>query len=211
MFRNNQSRNLLITFGGLLASLLVLNMGINVDKVFSSVGSNSSTTPKTLNFTEALNLVRSMQEESNGNLTQLNILLIDEMERRDIINEEEKKELATYMVGFNKIKPTGNITDIDIQIISLLDNIETNSSNPTSTTLKSTLKNVVPDIGTNTATLISNLNNTLPGLPVPIEDIGDFEARTHLDSWARCTTGMAVGSLLGPAGAAAAGVRCALV
>jgi hypothetical protein len=213
MFRNNQTSNLLIIFGGILVSLLIINMGTSVDEVFSSTGgSNSSATPQTLNFTEALNLLRSMQEKSNGNSTELNMLLIDEMERRKIINEEEKKELTTYMVGFNKIKPTRNITDMDTRVISLLDNIETNSSNPIATTLKSTLKNVVPDIGTNTATLISNLaNNTLPGLPVTIEDIGDFAARTHLDSYSSCTAGMVGGALLGVPGLLAGGLHCALV
>jgi hypothetical protein len=211
LFKNN--RNLLVTFGGILASLLAVSMGSNVDDVYASTGAGNSTAPQTLNITEALDIIRPLKEKSNGNTTQLTMLLFDEAEKRNMINENDKKELAAYLVGFNKIKPARNITDIDVKVISLINNIGDNSSNPTLATLKSTLKSIAPDIGTNTATLISNFgNNTIPGLPpFTIDDIGDFAARNHLDGWARCQSAMAVGTLLGPTGALAGGVLCAIV
>jgi hypothetical protein len=204
-------RNLSVTFGGILASLLAVFVGAGVDDVSASSGTNNSTAPQTQNLTEALDIIRPLKEKSNGNSTLLTMLLFDEMEKRNIINEEDKKELATYLVGFNKIRPGNNITDVDIQVISLVDNIGNNSSNPTVATLKSNLKSIAPDIGTNTATLISNLANNSLGLPpITIDDIGDFASRTHLDRWGACTLAGAAGSILGPTGMAAGAAVCAL-
>ncbi len=178
MHKNIQTKNLLITFGGILASLIVLNLGSSVDDV------NASTNPDYLlgNLTsdpsmpqailignlseQSANILMSMRDQANGNLTKLDMLLLDEMEKRNMINSEDRQGLQTLLFGTMNIDPSINLTMVNREVSSLVDSATKNTSNPTLTSLLSTLKHVTPDIGTNTGTLISNnvTNGTL-GLP----------------------------------------------
>lgn len=143
----------------------------------------------------ATNYSNTMLKEANGNITKLNVLLIEDLANRNIIDEEAKQGFLSFVANL-PIPPTetipgtspgnltipgnvtlpGNNTDFlkDLEASStLLDGIAKNNSDSQVVTLMtSILKKKVTDIGTD----ISG-NGTDTGLPpVPIFDVtpGEF-------------------------------------
>jgi hypothetical protein len=224
MFRNNQTRNLLITFGGILASLLALHLGSSIDDVSASTEpdfmlgnvSTSLTMPQASqlgNLSEQdLNLLSEMRQESNGNLTKLNMLLLDEMERRNIINNVEKQELLTLVVGTANINPTNNLTIIDNEVSSMLDTVGRNTTNPTVVALKSTLGRIVdlrPDIivPSNGTLSSGNITGGISGLPPLTIDASSTLA--GIEKNAKVQTCALVGSIIDDGlGAGVGGIVC---
>jgi hypothetical protein len=107
------------------------------------------------------NYTKTMREKANGNITQMNILMIEDLEKRNIIDQKDEEGLLSFVASLNP-KPTnipGNLTalinETTTDSIEALEEIASNSSNVNVITLVGTLKNRVNDIGTNTATLIS--------------------------------------------------------
>lgn len=112
----------------------------------------------------------------------MNILLINDLENRSIITEKDKQELLSLNNALDDFNPLGNLTLIDRNVSSLLEETITNSSNPMIVTLKGDLNKKIHDIGTNVGTLISgntteNVTGGLAGLP-PLT-IGDFWDDEH--------------------------------
>jgi hypothetical protein len=75
------------------------------------------------------NYTNHFVKESKGNQTKMNMLLIDDLEKRNIINEKDKQVLLTLNEGFNEIVPT-NLTLINENVSSMLERLANNSSNP---------------------------------------------------------------------------------
>jgi hypothetical protein len=184
MFTKNQSRDISITLGSILALLFTLfcGSGINVSAsvatapnyLLGNLSLNTNlTAPQILDFTDKItNYTNQFIQESNGNLTKMNILLIDDLQKRNIINENDKQELLSLNTALGEIEPTNNITLINSDVSSLLEETVTNSSNPMIITLKSDLNKKIRDIGTN----IGGLGG-IPGLP-PLT-IGSFWDDEH--------------------------------
>jgi hypothetical protein len=175
MFRKNQSMDLSIMFGGILASLFMIYFGssINVsasvsatpDYLIGNLSLNNVTTSQVLEISEKIaNATKHFVQESKGNLTRMNILIIDELENRNIINEKDKQELLSLNDALSTIKPTNNLTLIDRDVSSLEEEMTSNSSNPVIVTLKGDLKRKIHDIGTDVGTLIAgNVTGNLTG------------------------------------------------
>ncbi len=216
---NNQTQYLLAIFVGALTPLIALNLGSSVDDVNASTNpnylvgnlslSNNLTTSQVLEISDKItNYTKYFVQESNGNLTKMNILLIDDLENRSIINEKDKQELLSLNIALNEFNPLGNLTLLDRDVSSLLDETVTNSSNPMLVTLKSDLNKKIHDIGTNVGTLISgngthNVTDGLTGLPP--STIGDFWDDEHrslrltlgCQALGTVVSGVALGSYIG--------------
>ena len=225
MCRKNQNIDLSIICSGILISLFSLILGSSVyvyasttpDYLIDNLSINNVTASQILEINDKIvNYTKHFVKESKGNLTKMNMLIFDDLEKRNIINEKEKQELLSLDIALSKNKPTSNLTLIDISnltlidrnVSSLLEEMVSNSSNPLLVTLKSTLKNKIHDIGTNVGTLIAgngtgNVTGGITGLP-PLT-IGDFwddsnrGLRLTLGCQALGTaiTGMAIGSYIG--------------
>jgi hypothetical protein len=164
-----------IILGGLLALLFTIYFGssINVsasvstapDFLIGNLSFNNITTSQVIdNADKITNYTKNIVQESKGNLTQMNILLINDLEDRSIINENDKQELLLLNDALGKIIFPNNFTLIDTAVSSQLEELATNSSNPMVVTLKSDLKKKIHDIGTDFGTLIAgNLTGNLTG------------------------------------------------
>jgi hypothetical protein len=130
------------------------------------------------------------------------------LENRNIINEEDKQELLSLNIALSESTPTTNLTLINNDVSSLLEEMATNSSNPMLVTLKSDLKKKINDIGTNVGILIAgnvtgNVTGGITGLP-PLT-IGDFWDNEHrslrltlgCQAAGTAVSGVALGSYIG--------------
>jgi hypothetical protein len=217
MFENNQAIKYSVIFSTILVSSL---FGLAIGSGLYASAS-TSTTPDYLlgnlslsdNLTASqiseasdkiANYTRHFVQESKGNLTRMNMLLFDDLEKRNIINELDKQELLSLNIALSEIKPTSNLTLINNDVSSLLEEMATNSSNPMLVTLKSDLKKKINDIGTLVAgNGTGNVTGGITGLP-PLT-IGDFWDNEHrslrltlgCQAAGTAVAGVALGSYIG--------------
>jgi hypothetical protein len=218
LFRNNQTRNILVIFGGILASLFALSSvddnsasaSTTPDFVLDNLSlSNNLTTAQILeNGDKITNYTKHFVQESKGNLTKMNMLLIDDLENRSIISEQDKQELLSLNDALGKVTFPNNLTLIDREVSSHLEVLASNSSNPIVITLKSDLKKKIHDIGTDFGTLIAgNLTGNVTGgnTGLPPMTIGDFWDDEHrslrltlgCQAIGTAVSGPAIGSYIG--------------
>lgn len=209
MFKEERTMVLSIIFGAIVISLLFsINFGSRINVSASTapnylLGNSSLNTnlaaPQLLELNDKItNYTRHFIQESNGNLTKMNILLIDDLQKRNIINEKDKQELLSLNIALGEIEPTNNITLINSDVSSLLEETVTNSSNPMLITLKSDLNKKIRDIGTNIGSL-----GGIPGLPpLTIGSFWDDEHRSlrltlGCQAAGTAVSGPAIGSYIG--------------
>ena len=163
-----------IVFGSVLASLFTLFiLSVNVSAqdapnyLFGNLGLESNLTREQLQELgdKITNYTSTMLKEANGNDTKLNVLLVEDLAKRNIIDEETKQGFLSFianipkppMEGLPDIIPgnvtlLGNSTDFlkDLDSSSaLLDEIANNNTGSQLVTLMTDiLKKRVTDIGT---------------------------------------------------------------
>jgi hypothetical protein len=149
--------------------------------VLGNVSNTNLTAAKALEMEgKVVNYTETLAEKSNGNLTKMNMLLLDDLVKRNIINEKEKQELLSFSFVSNEIKPTSNFTLVKKDISSRIEKLATNSSNPVMILLKDGLKRTalpcIPIIGingkvclpfyrSNATNIVNNMTNATSGLP----------------------------------------------
>jgi hypothetical protein len=79
------------------------------------------------------NYTGTMMKEANGNMTKMNILLIEDLEKRNLIDEDAKEDFLSFAASLptRNLTTSGNDTDIlkDLNTSSaLLDEISKNNS-----------------------------------------------------------------------------------
>jgi hypothetical protein len=149
MFSNNTRTLLPIILGSVFTSLFAI-FGLSVDVYAEEEPEyvlGNLTLKGNLTAAQAIeasdkiaNYTNTMFEKSKGNLTKLNMLLIDDLLGRKIISEKDKQELVSFTTDLNKITPTGNLTIAGGNVSSLIEDFASNSSNPILITIKETLK-----------------------------------------------------------------------
>ncbi|MGG6460788.1 MAG: hypothetical protein ACM3JQ_05105 [Candidatus Eiseniibacteriota bacterium] len=126
------------------------------------------------------NFTKTFLEKSGGNASKLNMLLLDEAVNRNIISEKDKQQLLSLLSALNQVKPTSNLTLVNNDISSRLENLANNSSSPVMVVMKNILKRNIsctPIIGINakvclpfstantTHTVFNNMTNGTSGIP----------------------------------------------
>lgn len=181
-----------IIFGSVLASLFTLfALSVNVSAqeapnyITGNIKLDSNLTREQLQELgdKITNYINTMKKAANGNQTKLNVLLIEDLAKRNIIDEEAKQGFLSFIAKTTKppmeglpgtlpgnLTIPGNTTDFLKNLndsSALLDEIATNNSDSQTVTLMTDiLKKRVTDIGT----LVSG-NGTDTGLPpVTISD-----------------------------------------
>src|SRR5918995_146434 len=150
MFKKEQDIILSILFSAVFISLLFsLNSGSRINVSASGAPnyvlgnqslSNNLTASQISELSDQIvNYTKPFVQKSGDNLTLMNMLLINDLESRNIINATDKQELLSLNNALGGIKPTSNLTLIDEEVSSLLEEMATNSSNPLIVTLKSEL------------------------------------------------------------------------
>lgn len=152
-----------IAFGSVLASLFMLTFGLDVnvsaqdapDYLLGNLTLDSHLTPEQVQeiSDKITNYTGTMLKEANGNITKMNVLLIEDMAKRNIIDEEAKVGFLSFAASLptGNLTTTGNVTGIlkDLNTSSsLLDEIAKNNSDSQTVTLMSEiLKKRITDIG----------------------------------------------------------------
>lgn len=172
----------------MLSSMFALNFVSNTsvsasntpDYLFGKISNgNLSAAQATELIDKVVNYKKSLLEKSNGNLSRMNTLLLDDLEKRNIINETDKQQILSLNTALNEMKPTSNFTLLNKNLSTQIENLATNSSNPVMVGLKDILKRNIctPIIGidenvclplvlANSAlTSSNNLTNRTSGLP----------------------------------------------
>jgi len=226
-FRLNIGNYAPIVFGSVLASLFTLfALSVNVsaqdapDYLLGNLTNEKNLTKEQRQeiIDKIANYTSTMKKAANGNQTKLNVLLIEDLAKRNIIDEEAKQDFFSVIVKTNKPPMEGlpgtlpgtipgNTTDIlkDLDASSaLLDEIAVNNSDSQVVTLMTDIiKKHVTDIGT---VVSGNVTDTGP---VTIGDIGDF---TYGEFARALTCTLVVASTPGFAGGAANGyMLCKLI
>ena len=155
------------------------------------------------------NYTKTLLEKSNGNSSKMNMLLLDDAVKRNIISEKDKQELLSLNSALNQIKPTSNFTLVNKDISSRLENLAKNSSNPVMVALKNIVKRntCTPIIGINEKLCLpfalanaphipNNMTNGTSGLPsMTVSDSIVY------DIWLGSTCALVGGILYGGIGA----------
>lgn len=152
------------------------------------------------------NYVSSMQKASNGNQTKLNVLLIEDLAKRNIIDEDAKRGFLAFVASMPKLPMEGlpgtlpgNLTipgnndllkGLDASNAKL-DEIAKNNSD---TQLVTLMTNILKKQGTDIGNLISG-NGTDTG-PVTISDISWGEAYVKGATCALVGSALSGGSLV---------------
>lgn len=143
MFEKNLPFYFSIIVGSVLAGLSVnVSTSGAPDYLLGNLTQNTNlTAAQTHEISDKLfNYTNSIKEKAKGNLTQMNIFLLDDMVKRNIIDEKDKQDSVALISGLNQIKPTSNLTIINNEVSSLVEEFASNSSNPILIALKDNLK-----------------------------------------------------------------------
>lgn len=208
MIWNNLRKYALVNFGSVLVSLFTLfALSVTVSAqdapnyLLGNLTLDSDLTTNQIQEVgdEITNYTNTMLKEANGNITKLNVLLIEDMAKRNIIDEEAKEGFLSFVSSLPAGNlTTGNVTDSvkDLNTSSaLLDEIAKNNSDSETVTLMSEiLKNGITDIGN-----VVSGNVTDTGLP-PMTILSESDEANLL-----VTCGLIAGIAYGP-GLAIAGV-----
>ncbi len=184
-----------IVFGSVLASLITLfALNVNVsaqnapDYVLGNLTLKSNLTKEeTQGIADKItNYISTMQKAANGNQTKLNVLLIEDLAKRNIIDEDAKQGFLAFIASTHKPSMEGlpgtlpgNLTipgntdflkDLDTSS-ALLDDIAKNNSDSQVVTL---MTDILKKRGTDIGNLVSG-NVTDTG-PVTIEEMSWGEA-----------------------------------
>jgi hypothetical protein len=161
MFGEIQKVRLSIIFGSVLVLLFTLIApSVNVsaqdapDYLMGNLTLNSKLTTEQVKEIgdKIANYTGTMLKEANGNITKMNVLLTEDMAKRNIIDQEAKEDLLSLVASLTAGNLTkGNVTDIlkDLNTSSaLLDEIAKNNSDSQTVSLMSEiLKKRITDIG----------------------------------------------------------------
>ena len=180
---------------------------MSLRRVLLIMSLNNLTPTQTTEITDkVVNYTKTIVEKANGNLTKMSLLVTDDMTKRNIINENEKQELISFISGLDEIKDTNNLTRINEEVSSRLEALANNSSNPTMIVFKSGLKHLTfscDDIGVDlstgvcilmsgNATGIPNNNLTLGGPGLPPMTIGSND---QPERFGKCLIDIGVGGI----------------
>jgi hypothetical protein len=179
-------------FGSVLASLFTLfTLSVNVsaqdapDYLFGNLTFEKNLTKEQLQeiIDKGRNYTSTMLKAANGNETKLNVLLIEDLAKRNIINEEAKQGFLSFIANMPKppmgslpgtgpgnLTLPGNVTlpgnsidflkDLDANSVLLDEIAKNNSDSQTVTLMTDILKKKVTDIG-----IFVSGNGTDMGLP----------------------------------------------
>ena len=216
MFKKRKITVLSIFFSGILiSSLFSLNIGSRVDVsasttpdyLLGNVSLNNLTPTQTTEITDkVVNYTKTIVEKANGNLTKMSLLVTDDMTKRNIISENDKQELNSFISSLDQIKNTSNLTLINEEISSNLEGLTSNSSNPIMVALKSGLNHLTPscdsigvDLSTGVCILMSgnatgmpNDNLTLGNTGLPPMTIGSND---QPERFGKCLIEIGVGGI----------------
>ena len=222
MFWNSTRMTYSIMFSSILASLLtIFALSINAsaqdapDYLLGNLTLDSDLTPEQVQEIgdKITNYTSTMLKGANGNITRMNELLIEDMAKRNIIDEEAKEDYLSFIASLPKspmeavsgttpgnLTIPGNVTDIlkDLDTSSeLLDEITMNGSDSQMVTLMNgMLKEGITDF----RNVISG-NVTDVGLP-PMTIFSESDEHANL----LVTCGLIAGIAYGP-GLAMGGVH----